>query len=528
MEGLLAVLSDPAIWVGLITLVTLEVVLGIDNLLFIAVLAEKLPPEQRDAARRIGLSLALIMRLILLTTISWLVTLTEPLVSVAGFDFSGRDLILIGGGLFLVFKATVELDERLEGRVALVSRSTAYASFWMVISQIVVLDAVFSLDAVITAVGMVDELWVMMTAVVIAMGIMIAASRPLTAFVAKHPTLVVLCLGFLLMIGLSLISDGFGFQIPKGYLYAAIGFSVLIEAFNQIARRNAEKHEAKLPLRERTADAILRLMGGIPAPVAAAPATAGVPAAPPEALPEAPVFREEERFMISGVLSLAERTVKRIMTPRVEISWVDSSGPADAIRDQLRATPHAMFPVCRGQLDDLVGVLTATEIFSILGAGGDLALEAARHPPVRVSSDLDAIQVVAALRASRGRFVFATAGDGSIEGLVTPLDVLEAIAGDFPDADESPDIEAQGDAWLAKGSTDLLHLAHTLGVPDLNAPADDTYTTLAGLLLSQNDNIPAVGEAFEMNGLGFEVVSATRTRVEKVRIWRLPPESARG
>jgi len=537
MDALIVALSDPTVWVGLITLISLEIVLGIDNLLFIAVLAEKLPPEQRDAARRIGLTLALGMRLVLLTTISWMVTLTEPLLTILSYPFSGRDLILIGGGLFLVLKATVELDERLEGRIHTGPARQVYAGFWMVITQIVILDAVFSLDAVITAVGMVDELWVMMTAVIIAMAVMIMASRPLTVFVGKHPTLVILCLGFLLMIGFSLVADGFGYHIPKGYLYAAIGFSVLVEAFNQIARRNTERQQAKIPFRERTADAILRLMGAraearseeSPVTVPAVPLKSPDDGQRDEEKPnEEQVFREEERFMITGVLSLADRSVKRIMTPRIDITWVNALATPDRIRAQVRTTTHATFPVCQGDLDDVIGVLSATEIFSVLESGGDLAARAALHPPVKVSGDLDAIQVVEGLRASRGRLVFAIAGDGSIEGLVTPLDVLEAIAGDFPDADELPDILPQGDGWIVKGSVDLYQLARTFGVPDFPQGADESWTTLAGLLVAQTDNIPAVGDVFQINGLGFEVLVATYTRVEQVRIWRLPPESARG
>ncbi|MDN6634070.1 MAG: TerC family protein, partial [Enterobacterales bacterium] len=188
-------LLDPSIWVGLLTLVVLEIVLGIDNLVFIAILADKLPPKQRDKARIIGLSLALLMRLGLLSVISWMVTLTRPLFSVGDFSFSGRDLILLVGGLFLLFKATMELHERLEGQTHEVN-NRGYASFWSVVVQIVILDAVFSLDAVITAVGMVDSLPVMMCAVVIAMAIMLLASKPLTNFVNEHPTVVVLCLSF--------------------------------------------------------------------------------------------------------------------------------------------------------------------------------------------------------------------------------------------------------------------------------------------------------------------------------------------
>lgn len=242
-------LADPTAWAGLLTLIVLEIVLGIDNLVFIAILADKLPPSQRDRARIIGLSLALVMRLALLAAISWLATLTTPLFSVAGFSFSGRDLILLVGGLFLLFKATLELHERPEGSGHDSGNRKVEAGFWLVVTQIVLLDAVFSLDSVITAVGMVDELAIMMIAVIVAMAIMLLASKPLTRFVNAHPTVVVLCLSFLLMIGLSLVSDGLGFHIPKGYLYAAIGFSILIEAFNQTARRNAIRHAARRPLR---------------------------------------------------------------------------------------------------------------------------------------------------------------------------------------------------------------------------------------------------------------------------------------
>lgn len=425
-------LMDPQIWVGLFTLIVLEVVLGIDNLVFIAILADKLPPKQRDKARLIGLSLALIMRLGLLSVISWMVTLTKPIFSVGDLTFSGRELIMLFGGLFLLFKATTELHERLENKQHDGSHGKGYASFWVVVAQIVVLDAVFSLDAVITAVGMVNHLPVMMAAVTIAMIVMLVASKPLTTFVNKHPTVVVLCLSFLLMIGLSLVAEGFGFHIPKGYLYAAIGFSVVIEFFNQISLRNFIRHQSRQPLRARTADAILGMMSSKRRDNDSS--REGSSTIKPI---EAETFAEEERYMINGVLTLASRSLRSIMTPRGDISWVDALKSDAEIREQLLASPHSLFPVCRGELDEVIGVARAKELLVALDKGDNVAAIAAQSPVIVVPETLDPINLLGVLRRARGSFVIVNDEFGMVQGLVTPLDVLEAIAGEFPDADET-------------------------------------------------------------------------------------------
>lgn len=227
---------DPQILISLLTLTALEIVLGVDNLIFIAILASKLPEEQQARARRIGLALALITRLMLLASLSWLVGLTAPVFSAFGQPFSWRDLILIGGGLFLAYKGTTEIHNRMEGEEegAITAKATTFGA---IIVQIILLDIVFSLDSVITAVGMVDQLWIMVTAVVISAVLMVIAATPLSAFVTRHPTVKMLALSFLLMIAMVLIADGFGVHVPKGYVYAAMGFSVLVESLNLLAAR---------------------------------------------------------------------------------------------------------------------------------------------------------------------------------------------------------------------------------------------------------------------------------------------------
>ena len=505
-------LMDPSIWAGLLTLVVLEIVLGIDNLVFIAILADKLPPKQRDKARLIGLSLALFMRLGLLSVISWMVTLTKPLFSVADFSFSGRDLIMLLGGIFLLFKATTELHERLENRQHDSGHGKGYASFWVVVLQIVVLDAVFSLDAVITAVGMVNHLPVMMAAVVIAMAVMLLASKPLTNFVNQHPTVVVLCLSFLLMIGLSLVAEGFGFHIPKGYLYAAIGFSITIEFFNQIARRNFIRHQSTLPLRARTADAILRLMGGRKQSAAAHDSDNASVVPVPEG-----AFAEEERYMINGVLTLAQRSLRSIMTPRGEISWVNAEQSEEEIRRQLLSSPHSLCPVCRGELDEIIGIVRAKEMLVALEAGENVAALASASPAIVVPETLDPINLLGVLRRARGSFVIVTNEFGVVQGLVTPLDVLEAIAGEFPDEDETPEIVDDGEGWLVKGTTDLHALSHTLGLENVVNDEED-IATVAGLVIAVNGQIPRVGDVIELPPLHITIVEANDYRVDMVRI----------
>lgn len=225
-------LGDPQIWIALLTLITLEIVLGIDNVIFIVILAEKLPESQRKRARTLGLLVAMVTRVGLLFTLSWIMGLTQTLFEIWGEGFSGRDLILIGGGLFLLAKSTSEIHHKVEGASTNDTVSQKVVSFASVIMQIVLLDIVFSLDSIITAIGLANRLWVMVVAIVAAVIVMMVAAEGISNFVSRHPTVKVLALSFLLLIGLTLIAEGFDLHIPKGYIYFAMLFSALVEAIN--------------------------------------------------------------------------------------------------------------------------------------------------------------------------------------------------------------------------------------------------------------------------------------------------------
>lgn len=247
MESLIQLFSEPTTWVALATLIAMEVVLGIDNLIFISILTNKLPEHQRERARRIGISLALVLRLGLLGTVAWIVQLTEPVIELFGNAFSWKDMILIAGGLFLLWKATKEIHhsvdptpggDMFEGKQL---DNAVTMGFSAAITQILLLDLVFSVDSIITAVGMTDHVAIMVIAVVVAVTVMLLAANPLAKFINENPTVVMLALGFLLMIGMTLIAEGFGAHVPKGYVYAAMAFSAGVEMLNMMARRARQK-----------------------------------------------------------------------------------------------------------------------------------------------------------------------------------------------------------------------------------------------------------------------------------------------
>ncbi len=509
---------DPTAWMGLATLVFLEIVLGIDNLVFIAILADKLPPEQRDKARYIGLGLALAMRVVLLFSISWVMTLTQPLFSILEKSFSGRDLILIFGGLFLLFKATMELHERLEGAQAARNRVTIHPPFWHVIAQIVVLDAVFSLDAVITAVGMVKQIEVMIIAVTIAIGVMMLAARPLVNFVGRHPTVVILCLGFLLMIGFSLVIEGLGMHIPKGYLYAAIGFSIMVESINHFIKAKRIKTVSTMDMRDRTARAVLRILRGGNTTEAseevAAIVASGEGAAP---------FGPEESAMIERVLRLGEREVRSIMIPRLDIVWLDPHDEPEDILHEIEESGRSQFPVCRGQVEEIMGVVHAKKILQQQRRMGTIDLTAVMQPPLYVVDTMSVMRLLARFKSSGSDIAIVVDEQGTVEGLVTIVDILSAITGDLEAGADEPasEVKLEDDgSWVLHGRTALQEVERIINCDHMDEQHD--YTTLAGFVLGQLKHIPKPGDSFVWRKWTFTALEVEGNRIEVVRILRNP------
>ncbi|HEY0901589.1 MAG TPA: TerC family protein [Micavibrio sp.] len=511
---------DPAAWAGLTTLVVLEIVLGIDNLIFIAILSDKLPPHQRQRARVLGLSLALLMRLGLLTGISHLANLTAPLFHVLDKGFSARDVIMILGGAFLLFKGTMELHEKLEGHHSGRDGPVNYAKFWQVIVQIVILDAVFSLDAVITAIGMTHHLPVMMIAVCIAMVLMIIASNRLMSFVSAHPTVVILCLGFLLMIGFSLMVEGLGFHIPKGYLYAAIAFSIIIETFNQVALKNRRKAFGTIDTRTRMSQAVLSLLGGNTENPNIQSEVAALKSDDAEA-----AFDPQERLMMQRVMRLSDQTVTGIMTPRSDLFWIDMADDADMVKKDILECPYSTLIVAvDGEIEEPAGIVQKKDLANFLLNGGDMQnLQTIMVNPIVLPETVTVMQALDAFRKDRLHVAFIVDEYGTLEGLVTLTDVVEAIAGDLPEDHEGREFrfDRKGDgALVVNGNLTIQELEEILESGTL--PEGD-YNTAAGIALHVLRRIPQRGDQFEFAGWEVTVTALEGRRVSRLTFRKREP-----
>ncbi len=510
--------SDPTLWTGLLILIAIEVVLSMDNLALIDVLADKLPEFSRGRARILGMCIALVARIGLLWLFWRLLAFAAPLFSASGFVFSLRAVVLLCGGAFLVIKATRGLHDRLEGGLPIEDTPSDKTGFWYITAQIAAVDAIFSMDAVVTALGLMDSLGLMIVAVVAAAPAAILLKKRLPDLMLRHPTIQILCLDYLMLIGLVLVADAVGFHIPKGYIYVIIGFSMLVECIRQILDRRRDLRLGRRTLRLRTAGAVLRFLGSSTTfykqsgSAPEKPATGeGLPAGAQE--------------MLYGVLTLGERHIRSIMTPRPEVTWVDIEDTPAEIRATVRQSPHSVYPVRQSSTDEVLGVVYGKDIMGILPEAGDFNLNDIIQPPVFVQESVGILRLMEVLRATRAKMVLITEEYGSVVGLVTPLDILEVIAGDFPEVGENPDFIPDGEnAWKVDGGIDLHRLEMLLDADLRQDDGSGGYVTLGGYLMDNLGRLPQPGDTLESDDFCFEVLEASDRKVDLVRVFKKQAE----
>lgn len=511
--------TDPTALLGLLALTVIQIVLGIDNLLFIAILSAKLPAKQGRLARYVGLGGALLIRIVLMMFAAYVVAMTEPLFTVFDFNFSIRDLLMLLGGAFLIYKSTEELHSKLEGigsEQSVSVSSAAGQSFFIVATQIMILDALFSADAIITAVGMTNHVYIMVIAVTIAMGLLMWASGIIAHFVSKHPTLVILCLGFLLLIGFSLIMEGFHIEVPKGYLYSAIGFSCLIELFNQISRKNLLnlKQNAHTSSRQIAAHMVLRLLGS---------KSDEVPTFQEAIIsrPGSNVFNQHEKEMVSRVLQLSTLPVKAVMTSRTDLQMLKlDADKSTTYNKALHSTKSKLIAYKGGQKDQPLGFVERAKVLGTLLQGkSELSdLECLVVEPLYVPETISVLHALKQFRQKQKYFGFVYDEFGVFVGVVSVHDILEEITGEMPDSIETPEIEVLGsNCYKVDADAVLTDVESATG---LSIPPSEHYQTIGGFVLDKCQSVPKQGESLAVNDFVIEVLSADATSVNTLKLYK--------
>lgn len=511
MEGFL----NPVIWLGFLALVALELVLAVGHVAHAVKLSESLAPQARARTPALGLLSALLIRLALLASGVWLTQFTTPLLNLGAFGLSLKDAIFIVGGFYLLFRATLSIYERTEAALPRSQEERQPSRPSIVVLQIALLSIFFTVDMATVAIGLVESLAVMISAAVVASLLSLLLQAHLIRWVSAYPAVILLCFGFLLILGFSMVIRGFGVALPGGLLFLVLLFLVLVAWFLHVGYPRAAVAQSRLPIRERTVQAIARLLGKS---YNLSPVSGLTPSTDST---EDRSFEVEERNMVSGVLTLAERSVHSIMTPRTEISWVNLDDDPENIKMQLEEEPHSYFPVCRGSLDEVVGIGRAKRMVADILTHGHIRQKRLREPII-IHDTITISRLLDTLKRAKGQLVLVADEFGTLQGLVTPIDVFEAIAGEFPDEDETLDIVSDGEnRWRMDGATDLHQLEQVLDTTGF-VNEDDDYTTLAGYLLNYFGQLPKLGDICEYKRpeaiFTFEVVRIDGRRIALVNV----------
>ena len=511
--------ADPSAWVGLGVLILLELALGIDNLLFISLLAGRLPRNSRKKAFRMGMGLALIQRFALLSMMAWLMGLREPLFTMLGRGFAVRDIILVAGGVFLLFKGSQELHDKLEDAGDHGENSGGGAGFWIVVIQIAALDAFFSFDSVLTAVGMANDVTMMMTAVAVAMAIMLRAASCLSAFVERYPSIVVMCLGFMMMVGGSLIMDGMGLPVPRGYLYAAVLFSLFVEAFRQLMVRRRRSRRVTRDSRGALADAVSRLLslgelssGEAQLEMAALAADAG----------KAGVCAKKERELLARILRLGGLSVRTIMIPWRNVDKIHASASWEEMKVAAGHSLQACIPVFDEASDDVLGAVFPQDMIARERKSAGLrAAELARPVPV-VLEHTHVTDMWDILADAAGPLAVVLDEYGRPAGIVTPEHVVRALAGGAENREEA---KLSGTELVLAGGMPLPEAVSAL---KLEHGEDFRSETLAGMVLEILGRIPHEGESFSWGGWRWRVLGMDGLRIARLGLRREGESAAEG
>lgn len=515
MAGLL----NPAIWFGFLALVAIELVLAAGHVAYAVKLSESLAPQARLRAQAFGLLSALFIRLVLLLGLVWLIQFNAPLMNVGAFGLSLKDFILKAGGLYLLFRATLAIYERTEAAFVSSHEERPPIRPGVAVLQIALLSIGLTVDMATVAIGLVDSLAVMVGAAVVASLLSLLLQARLIRWASAYPAVTLLCFGFLLILGFSMVMRGFGVVLAANLLLLVLVFLALVAWFLHGAYPRAAVAQSRLPIRERTVQAVARLLGK---DHTLSPVTGLNPSSEST---EDRSFEIQERNMVSGVLTLAERSVHSIMTPRTEISWVNLDDDPEIIKMLLEVEPHSYFPVCRGSLDEVVGIGRAKRMVADILTHGQIRQKRLREPII-IHDTITISRLLDTLKRSKGQLVLVADEFGTLQGLVTPIDVFEAIAGEFPDEDETPDIVSDGEnRWRMDGATDLHQLEQVLDT-DGFVYEDDDYTTLAGYLLNYFGQLPKLGDICEHKRpaaiFTFEVVRIEGRRIALVNVAKQP------
>ncbi|CAL4321523.1 TerC family protein [Buchnera aphidicola] len=506
---------DPSTFMNLLILITIEVVLGLDNLIFLTILVKKLPPQHRKQARILGVLLSLCIRIVFLSLLSWSASLKNPFYSSKYFTCSVRQVILLSGGLFLSSMAFFELYNKAFHTNKRIIIQKKYSKLWSIVFQLVLLDVIFSLDSIITAIGIMNNIILMSIAVTISMLFMLLVAKPLKKFMDKYHTIFIVCLSFLFMIGVSLILEAFKLIVPKNYLYFSIFFAIFVEFFNQFSKYNLSLYQYSRPIRIRILEKIFKILKNERKKNKKFLHSINEKKNKNSSLDM--TFDKEEQYMIYSLLNLAIRPIKSIMTPRTEISWININTSKSKIKKKILDTPHNIFPICEGELDRLIGVVHAKECLNAIENKKNIEKCALKNLPIIISEDINPIYLLKILKKSRGNIIIVINKFNVIQGLITPLDFLKAIAGNFPDVDETPDIVKEKNSWLVKGHTDLNSLQQLLNIKPL-MKKKIIHASIAGLLIEKKGSMPIPGDIIKISSFYFNVLKVKRYKIELIRI----------